>query len=187
MNAPYCVVVTGFGRCGTSMTMKMLAAGGLPMAAGADPGSGEHQSPAQALAAVRPGTAIKLLDPTTQPSFTVPSIPTRYVWLDRNLTEQARSLAKFTRAVLGHQYSALDRLHLVKSWAADRPEALRMLTGPTHTAEYEAALADPQMFAVRLAAFLGDLDLDVDAMAAVVHDRSPKCAPGLDSELGVLR
>ena len=60
------VVVTGFGRCGSTMLMTMLRAGGIPFAPGAHPRTTEHPGLAAGLAAAQPGHVVKLLDPTQQ-------------------------------------------------------------------------------------------------------------------------
>ena len=78
------VAVVGFGRCGSTMLMNMLRAGGIPFADGAHPVCGEHRGQ-EAVTALRPGTVAKLLDPT-HPDCRVPAGADKWVflWLDRD-------------------------------------------------------------------------------------------------------
>jgi hypothetical protein len=77
------------------MVMRMLRAGGVPFSGGAHPYSGEHVSQAAAIAAVRPGTVTKLLDPT-MPDYRLPKEAEDWVflWIDRDLIQQSKSWAK---------------------------------------------------------------------------------------------
>lgn len=179
---PPTVAVTGFGRCGSSMVMRMLEVGGFPLApSGGFPAYETHRI---SIATSHPGEAIKVLDGILHGVF--PPGPARSIWLDRDHLQQARSQVKFLRGIMGTRLEkdAVDRFR--HSYRRDRPRAIRELTarGSLLIVEYEAVLRDPAGQAQRIADHVGDMQtLDLDAMAAVVHARSPRCAPDLAFEL----
>lgn len=184
MTAP--VVVTGFGRCGSTMLMTMLRAGGIPFAAGANEHSGEHPSLEHGIAAARPGAVVKLLDPT-QPSWALPpqAATWTFLWLDRDLIQQSRSWAKFCAAFLGERPGPYQQLKIRQAWVEDRAVVMaEKLPGHVHTLRYEDVLTNPSSAAHDVAAALTDYELDTTAMAAVVHDRTPECRPDLSVEFG---
>lgn len=111
----------------------------------------------------------------------------RMIWLDRNHRQQARSFAKFVRALgLVPEGTMLDLGAIRRSYEVDREPTLALyrVMGPVLEMSYDATLEDPHFAAAQLAAFVGLPRFDVQAAAAVVHRRSPDCAPGMDFELG---
>lgn len=182
------VAVCGFGRCGSTMAMAMLDAGGIPPAGGAGPHSYELPSLDaidQLTAADLAGRSVKALDHALRQPLP-PADSWRIIWLDRDPRHQARSQVKILRNLAGvHCRTGLPR-DLIDSYRSDRPRALAALErhGPVHVATYEDAVRDPVRFALDLAAFLApELALDSDAAAAAVHRRRPYCAPDLSFEL----
>jgi hypothetical protein len=182
------VGVCGFGRCGSTMAMAVLAAGGVPTVAGADERS--HEMPLDLVQALPPaaleGHAVKLLDAVLHPADTpLPTLAAwRFMWLDRDPHQQARSQVKLLRGIgVRVPTSAVDAIE--RSYVPDRPRALAALgaLGPVHVDSYERALDDPAGFAARLAEFLHpDLPFDPAATAGVVHHRRARCAPTLEFE-----
>lgn len=176
------VAVCGFGRCGSTMLMAMLDAGGIPIVAGADERS--YETPLDRLTADDvDGRAVKALDLYDQ----LPDHPYRVVWLDRRLFDQVASEIKLAAAA-GGKIAPDFEASLTAHHKRQRPRAIRRLAGlgPIHTVRYERALRKPRVVAGELADFLADCHLpplDVDAAAAVVHDRSPDVRPTLDFEL----
>ena len=190
MNPAPTIGVCGFGRCGSTMLMQMLAAGGIPMAPGSDPASGEL--PLDAFEALRhgdpadiAGTAVKLLDlPLRSPLPTAAAW--RFVWLDRDPVEQARSHIKLLALVdpdiaarTAQPWAFRD---LVASYGRDRPRILGILrsVGPTVVLRYEQVLANPRRAVRHLRALAPDID-GIDA-AQVVHRRDGRCRPDLATE-----
>lgn len=181
------IAVCGFGRCGSTMLMTMLHAGGIQPAGGAVPHSYELAGIDVALgltAGDLAGRSVKLLD-----SVLYRPLPDadgwRIVWLDRDPRHQARSHLKMLRAAGLQQHAGMAR-DLADSYRRDRPLALAALRGygPVHEATYEDAVRNPDRFASVLAEFLApDLTLDADAAAAAVHRRRPYCAPDLSFEM----
>lgn len=180
------VAVVGFGRCGSTMVMRMLRAGGIPFSEGAHSYSGEQTEGdiAQAIAAVRPGTVTKLLDPN-HPECRFPPEADSWVflWLDRDPIQQSRSWAKVCVLFGLDRPTPLKQYEVRKQWAIDRETALNeKLPGRVHTFRYEDFVNDPAATAQALADALPEYNLDVAAMAAVVHGRKAECRPDLTAE-----
>ena len=190
--APPPIIVTGWGRCGTTMVMHMLAAGGVPWVPGTHPISGEiAQSPsrpaltARALAPLaRSGHAIKLIlgRPTD-----IHHRPTDadLIWCKRTPREQARSTRKFL-ATLDPDAPRPSERALADFYQAATPPALAAHRGRVHVLDYDHALTHPDQAAAALADFAGIPAALAPAMAAVVHQRRPECARGMDAEMTAL-
>jgi hypothetical protein len=178
------VAVVGFGRCGSTMLMRMLRAGGIPFAPGAHPASGEHPGTPEALiASVRPGAVAKLLNPFYL-DMPLPAAAADWVflWLDRDPIQQARSWAKVCGLFGMDRPSPMKQYEVRMQWAADREAIMAELPGRVHTFRYEQFIERPLMAALAVSDALPEYNLDVFAMAAVVHDRKPECRPDLSSE-----
>lgn len=182
-NAPI-VVVTGSTRCGTSLVMGMLHAGGLPVHA-ENHIAYEHVDvlglPDETAWLDRcAGKAVKALEPLHH------RLPAgrryRFVLMKRDPVEQAKSQVKFMRLVGGVRVGDDAVQLLAESLRQDYPRMLGHLTdlGPVVTLRFEEVLADPPRAARLLASFLNFAEpLDVAAMAARVRPRGPECLPGL--------
>ena len=175
------VIVAGLGRCGTSLVMQMLAAGGVPCI-GRFPAFEEHDP------RVLGGRAVKWLDPHRNP-LRVP-LDARYkcIWLGRDPHEQAASQRKFLRLVAGVESHATDEAW-VRSLRDETGDALRRVPMPRLITTFEAVIERPRATAVMIADFLGRhfRPLDIDAMAACVIKRGPECQPGMDIEANLSR
>ena len=159
------IVVTGLGRCGTSLMMQILAANEIPCI-GEWPSFEVYES-ASALAEVPPGHAVKILDPHRQPP--IPRADRTIVFMRRALPEQAKSQAKALKAMTG----------LTRSWRAfhralkaelPRAVAVARSWGDYHEVTFELLLTSPRRALAGL-----PLDIDPTLAAAVIVDRSPKC------------
>lgn len=178
------VGVCGFGRCGSTMVMRMLDAGGLPPCAGSSPGSFELNGiDGLAERTDLDGHAVKVLDLFAY--HPLPDADWRFVWLDRDHQQQARSMIKFAGALTG---MSVPVDVLARSYAEDRPGRLGWLRsrGPVCVLSYERVLANPMRAARTMRSEVWP-DLDVAAAAAVVHDRTPECRPDLSVELALAR
>lgn len=168
-------IVTGHGRCGSSLVMQMLEAGGVPVR-GAYPA---FEDPSYQGKELRDGRAWKCLD------IQIPQLaPKRgnYRWIlcTRNHREQAASQIKFAQFFgmpLLDDPSAKQKL--IKSYENDTPKLgglIRTWGGPVLHIQFEEILARPNDVAVALSRF-GFKDFDVEAAASVVRTRSPECYP----------
>lgn len=176
---PHAVGVCGFGRCGTTMVMGMLTAGGLPAAADA---AHPWELTMQELRAVPlGGRAVKLLDIPRNAGLP-PAPGWRFVWLDRDPVEQAKSQAKMMDVMLGHRLTAVEVARFAVSYTRDRPYMMDLLSKHGHllVLRYEQVLAQPRR-AARLLRRVWP-GLDVTAAAAVVHQRDGRCRPDMQVE-----
>lgn len=181
----YSVGVCGFGRCGSTMLMGMLAAGGLPPVAGAK--HPPHEVDASRLTAAQlTGRCVKVLAFGHDFSPPPAAAAWRFVWLDRDPTEQAKSTIKLLVAA-GEVNAADLRADAVEQLAAgysrDRAQYLGVIRrhGPVLTVTYERALSNPRRLARQLRAQIWP-GLDVNAASAVVHRRDWRCLPDLAAE-----
>lgn len=117
------VVVGGFARCGSSMLMRMLRAGGIPALADDQEGGLEYHEAVElpdnhAWLAKADGMAVKVLDPHR---CVVPrQYDARFILMRRNVHEQALSQEKFLRTVLpGLPVERGYAARLAKSLASD--------------------------------------------------------------------
>lgn len=178
-------LVCGFGRCGSSLVMGMLDAGGVPVV-GRRPAYevGETAvSVATSWLLSLNGKAVKVLDP--QRVLTHKPTGCRVIWLERDAREQARSQIKFMRMVGGIPIASNGWKRLARSYATDRNKAMRILTGlPIIRLKFEDILASPRDAARMLSGFFPTLNRE--AAAARVIKRDPACAEGLDIEISQL-
>ncbi len=176
--------VCGFGRCGSSMVMAMLDAGGIPPVDGSADRSyelpGLDSLPSLTPAALA-GRAVKLLDGITY--YSLPAASWRFIWLDRDGRQQARSFVKFSRALGIIGPGLVDLSKIEASYVTDRPRLLAAYgaLGPVLTLTSEGVLAYPFGSACVLADFLGR-DFDTDAASRAVHRRSGECREGISFE-----
>lgn len=187
-------LISGFGRCGSSLTMQMLAAGGMRVAGKAPAFECEEARPTRADFAPidtawlerHRGAAIKLLDPHR---FLLPRSDYRVVWLNRNLREQARSQCKFATMLLGVPTDRHTRKLFERSYAEDRPKALAALRragAEILQIDFEDLIgAERETTALSLAEFIAR-PLDIDRMLAAVLPRGPECRPDLAIELSLI-
>jgi len=177
------VVVSGLPRSGTSMTMQMLAAGGLPIVSDAIRGADVdnprgyfeldavkslHESQDPAWLRDARGKGIKII------SYLLTWLPERYdyrvLFMRRDLDEIAAS----QRTMIANRRDpagAPDALRTKQLYADHLAEVGRFLTRRAcfvvRDVDYRDVLARPHDAASGIAAFL-DMRLDVDAMAAAV-------------------
>lgn len=180
--------VCGFGRCGSSLMMQMLAASGVPVTGNAEypayeddrVGDGLRTQKATWLRELH-GEAVKLIDPQL---YELPTGPRyKFIWLDRDPDEQAKSQLKFAAAFLlgSVRQDRAARKALAASYRRDRPRAMARLATVSNVAPliigFESLLYYPERIAAELATAI--IGLDAARMAACVRKRSPKCYPGM--------
>lgn len=159
MDSP--LIVTGAGRCGTSMAMEMLEAGGYPVAGGPP----YYEQPIHVHGMFEgargeafdyvppPGQAVKILSGSLGRLNKDPDY--RFVWMSRldQLAQEASQIRQFGEAVTA------DMLEWMTKFGPGT-SCLPMA--------FETVRAEPKVWATHLAKFAGG-ELDVDAMAAVVR------------------
>lgn len=181
------IVVGGLGRCGTTMVMNMLHAGGIDCIG--DPPAFEDRRAARYLSgdqlrAMAPGgQAVKVLDTHLNLDHRAAC---QMILCRRNVRQQAASHAKFTRIMLGADYNREQRRRLEDSLTRDWTACTRtfLMRQPLVLA-FEEVLADPLAAALRIATHLGR-SIDGARAAAVVRSRGPNCRPDLSIELDLV-
>jgi len=176
-------IISGFGRCGSSLLMQMFHAGGAEVSGfwpcfedartrwlpGGHDWVNEYE-----------GKALKILDPV---DCRLPVGPKyRIIWLDRNPKQQAKSFVKIQRDAMGLPANRRDVPKQSKYIQQKRGAALNELDklGPERFAitRYEGVLLNPRAAAESFNQFFGG-GLDAGKMAAAVQKRKPECSIGI--------
>lgn len=173
------IIVTGLPRSGTSLMMQMLHMGGLPIYA---ENTWAYETPLNTrlpeesawLQDCR-GKAVKIIDPHR---FTPPKgLPCRFIWMTRNIREQAKSQVKFLRT-LGHEIPKCEIKTLIRYIDRDMTICVQLLKTyqrPLLHVRFESLIKHPMLTAKRVSVFCDGLN--VEAMARCVKKRSPKALP----------
>lgn len=179
------IIVCGLGRCGTSLVMKMLHAGGMPVFAESS-ASFEHsylRDPRE-FALVEPqlqGKAAKILDPHR---WTWPEkINARFIWIDRNYHQQALSQVKLLRDMFAAEIPAGAVAGIERQLPSDCAKSMAVINRGISVLRinFEWILRNPLEVALLIGCEFECLS--VPKMADCVIPRSPRCAVGLSIEL----
>lgn len=184
-DGPGPIVVSGFGRCGSSLLMRILDAGGVDVIC--DPGNrgGSYETElANSVVfhggsvewlAQQHGRAIKLLsvgNRTWPEAFRF-----RLIWIDRDPGEQSRSQAHFMVEEARFPKSEARQIaaRLRRSYGADRARTFkRIRPRPILRLTFEGLINKPEIAVVQIIRFL-DLKPELArTMVAQVIRRSPK-------------
>lgn len=179
------VLVCGHGRCGSSLVMQMMQAGGYPCFGNFpafEPKETGFDRDINSLLKLIEGHSAKIIDPQINEWTDLKGVCV--VWLSRDRNEQAASQLKFLRIIGGINAPPGSKRQFSKSYGPDTAEALRRLTKAGATVlrlQFEAILANPWSAAASIRNFVG-VSMDVEAMAACRIERHPACQEGLDIE-----
>lgn len=164
------VIVSGFGRCGSSLVMQMLYAADFPV-------SGDYPSfeceEYNMGGQPPPAGASKILNLECNPP---PGGPYRWIWLDRSHAQQAKSQAKLLRELAGIRMSRHQVRAMACSYAPGRVdsfEVMRRLGGPILELSFERLVSNPRNAAESIAVFVGCGK--IEEMAGAVRKRGPEC------------
>lgn len=171
------LVVAGLGRCGLTMTCKMLDAGGAsvagtPPAYEPDPESITWET-----------DAVKMVDPIGNELSDLfpPPGRCRWVWMLRDPKEQARSMAQMLSAT-GRDVHYRRLMKTIRPGTRQHMRWLSRRGEPVSKFRCGDALASPLEFAQQIKEVSG-LPLDTDAMCEVIDDRPPEHSGDLSKEL----
>ena len=186
------IIVTGVGRCGTSLTMAMLEAGGFPVA-GSLPlyeqpindfiTSGLCLTDKQLNAKFDPkdGTAYKVVIPFLQHLDARRSF--RFIFCLRDPMQQALSQSKFSRIFFGNEVTpeglkaAIEQNMELTRWGIKHCQEWPGSSSMCRT--FEQMISEPMRYACELDSFAG-CRLDLKAMRAVVRDRPVECSSDIE-------
>lgn len=187
------IIVCGAGRCGSSLLMRMLEAGGVETHDDGNKASYECAEAAEAFRSKKeasfiadiPGKAVKILDPKRIALF--PAVPTAWIWIRRNAKQQARSMAKFLKALTGVSIDVQKFSEDIYKDNESEPARLaKFANARVLTVSFEALLTCPAETSVQIAEFVR-LPLNTEAMAACVIARPTDCTPDLSYEISRLK
>lgn len=174
--------VSGFQRCGSSLVMQMLAAGGMPIVHDPEMGYPSYETTLNLSGApldAYDGHALKWLEPLHVAAPPVPfNVAT--IWLTRNHKEQSRSAVKFMRAL---PLTSADARSFKKSYDRDERPSVDVWRkrGPVLVLPFERLLREPGV-AEEIALFVeanGGLILNPVPMQREVRPRGVACLPYL--------
>lgn len=179
------LIVAGLGRCGTSLAMSMLMAGGCPVVGNPpafEPRIAHAERITRDTLEISRGRAMKIVDP----QLLRVSLPRycRAVWLDRDFTQQARSVIRFLRMTGTNVPENRETVRdMTSSLKIDRPKAIVALKNHGTVAarlSFEELILAPRKAAEILAQTAREalgVELDQDAMAEKVINRSARAMP----------
>ena len=175
-------IVTGMTRCGSSLMMRCLHRGGVPVYA-SNTTSYEHDDmltlPQHTAWLDRcQGHAVKVLD--AHRYRLPPGRAYRTILLTRNPDEQAKSIVKFTRLLKLADIpdTAIPQLALSLREDLPRLQAAMCALGPVLQLTFEDLVTLPHSTLQQVNTFCEDA-LDLQAMRTAIIPRSPLCYPGL--------
>lgn len=187
MNKPL-IFVAGLGRCGSTLTMNMLASTGVPCLG--EPPIYELESFKGSVPddfiIKNQGKATKFLCPWAAPRVN-PDLPWVMLWLDRDREQQNKSMVKFMTKAVGHTYTRREIRASKASMPGERRRSLLVASRagkPLKTIRFEDLIEFPLSTACKIADFLAPFGYDLDAvvMATQVKPRSTDCRPDLATE-----
>ena len=184
------VFVCGHGRCGSSLVLQMIQAGGFPVFGdypAFEPNEVSLDRTERALMPLVAGKACKILEPHLTAWTDLSGVTA--IWLDRDIREQAHSQVKFMRIVGGFSLPENGWKALRDSYGPDTSAGIgRLLSAgaAVKRLSFENLLAEPAACARLIAEWIG-VPMDWHAMAAQVIDRPSKCQPGVDIELSLIK
>lgn len=179
------IIVCGLGRSGSSLVMRMLHAGGMPVFA-------SEEVLFETMYATRPvrqwlhhaqGMAVKILDPVRFGPWPPPSMDHRFIWIQRDFIEQARSHLKLQRRQGMVMSRPRQRVkHYTRQLQTEHMQNLARVIYPSMSffqIQFEELLANPVDHAKAIADYVGpEHVVDADRMAAQVIARDPRCMEG---------
>ena len=173
-------LVTGLGRCGTSLAMQMLEAGGAPVVGKAPwyeppPTVPENYSPKWL--ARQEGKFVKLINPK---QFEYPEAEYRILWLTRDPMQQVMSIIKLQIAQTNRRYTGTleQGVANLKNNERGTRRFLERLGSGMHM-KFEDIIAEPMDAAERIARHFS-LEAEIATMAAVVWDRNTSVASEME-------
>jgi len=176
------IVVTGLARCGSSLMMQMIHAGGYPISChpGNEAISGEHNSQTETLKQIASGSAngkaVKSLDPLNFPL--PPGNDYTFIWMERNYSQQADSMGKFLSA-LGIPVNRKGMRSLEASLPKDTDKSIKYLKrlGEVYRFSFEDCLLKTSVVIERICDIIPGLNASI--MPSVIINRGVECYSGL--------
>jgi hypothetical protein len=176
-------LVAGLGRCGTTMAMRMLHAGGMIPAVDNEVAY-EHNDMNDAIRDIDSldGKLVKWLDP--HKNRLPHSHDYKIIWMKRDFNQQAKSIAKFANIMAGVPKDRASVRSIYRSLPKETDACLRIFKErgiPYIVVAFEDLLILPRQTAITIEKFFNH-KLDINRMASCVIPRSKDCTPDLAIE-----
>lgn len=170
------IIVAGFPRCGSSLTMQMLHACGIKCAGtfpAFEPVECQPTNGALTKEWMEQFEAVKILDPHR---FEIPPVNAKVIWLDRNPVYQSVSIVKFGMYVAGMPYDNTVAGKIVRSMREEFPQVLAKFDGlPMVRLHFEDLICAPRVYCYDIAKFIAPEyagRLDIQKMMQCVRLRA---------------
>lgn len=183
----FTIVVCGHGRCGTSLIMQMLAAAGMHIA-GEYPSYESENFATPEWIAKNKGGAIKLLDPMRL-EHTFGDEKIKFIWISRNVFEQAKSTGKFANMLAGTPELNRKQIAIMaNSLGRDTAPSISRIRkyGELLTVTFEQMIEKPEEAAKRLTDYCLLPCSTIPKMVDAVLPRTALCQSGLDIEMKLM-
>jgi len=186
------LLVSGLGRCGSSLTLQMLEAGGFPCVGQYPAYEPEKLNPSKFDAKwfmSNNGKAIKFIMPEMYDYKFPASYSPKAIWIDRDPLEQARSSLKLMRVTVGFEApdeACEEMASQYDYFKKNSIAALYRITSKVLFYKFEDILNDPAGYSKSLANWVG-VDLSIDDMVNQVIKRDYKSTPDMSIELELIR
>lgn len=185
------IIISGLGRCGSSLTMQMLNAAGIPCNGkypAFEDDRGSLSSPDPKWLKNQQGRATKILLP-----YMYPFLPGNYkfIWVDRTPIEQAKSQAKFAHMFVQQEKTREDLASNIKmffhAYEKDKKRSFKTMKklGLILPITFEDLIMSPEKTAKQICDFL-NIPFKQE-MVDVVISRSPEATLNMDIELKQVR
>lgn len=181
------IFVAGMGRCGTSLVMQILHAGGIKCLGGFpafEPECVGFDRDTRSLIS-QTGVAMKILDP--QLSSWPEKFDAKIIWLNRDMREQSKSQIKFLQASTNAVIDSKAWRDVWKSLKIDKFKCVdwwnRCSTEPLFLS-FEEVLSDPETSIRQIENFIG---VKLPNAESCVIRRSPKSRRDISLELALIR
>lgn len=186
------IIVSGLGRCGSSLTMQMLDAAGIPC-------NGKYpafESPRGGLSLQDPnwltkqqGKATKILLP-----YLYKFLPAdyRFIWVDREPIHQACSTMKFKHMLIAPEKNqkmvASNITKMAHAYPKDKEKAFKQMRkfGQVLTITFEELINTPNTTALFISEYL-NMKLDTTKMTSVVIPRSTNARLDMQLETQLIK
>lgn len=184
------IIVSGFPRCGSTMMMRMLYAGGLDTIGNKvafEDNRATFIGKKDYWLSEAQGKAIKILDMHRQ--VLPDEFEYKIIWMKRNYTEQGKSNVKLLRMMAKIDVPNMAYKKFADSYPAEEKRFLQKMKERNieyAIFEFEKILNNPILYSLSIRDFLELEQLDWAKMAGIVKMRDPKCAEGIDQEISYL-
>jgi hypothetical protein len=181
------IIVTGCGRCGSTLLMRMLHAGGVPVIVdnyvSFELKESYFLNHKMITSRFKPGHAIKIID-LFKHKFELTK-DFKIIYLKRNIREQGKSQIKLLRETGAVINGSQPHKTMARQIDADNKKALQLFRAKKYNllvVNFEDLLNSSFETTHEIYHFINDMTLDGEAMLRQIKTRSTDCAPDMSIE-----